>query len=173
MEVSTLTYNLGNLGFWMCSTGWFKLNCFRSHCSPIVGGNPLSGKNQKSSFWMPSCLIVPNLGDQRPARAVPASDQGTEKRGSLGWGNWRGQHYHNQPWQTALASQCGSKGSSFKWEARLVWIFFISIETVHHCVLWGNLILKVLGSRRHEVMSTKGRGKTPYDVRFHIPPWPR
>ena len=37
MEVSTLTYNLGNLGFWMCSTGWFKQNCFRSHCSPIVG----------------------------------------------------------------------------------------------------------------------------------------
>ena len=36
MEVSTLTYNLGNLGFWMCSTGWFKQNCFRSHCSPIV-----------------------------------------------------------------------------------------------------------------------------------------
>ena len=38
MEVSTLTYNLGNLGFWMCSTGWFKLNCFRSQCWPNVGG---------------------------------------------------------------------------------------------------------------------------------------
>ena len=36
MEVSTLTYNFGNLGFWICSTGWFKQNCFRSHCSPIV-----------------------------------------------------------------------------------------------------------------------------------------
>ena len=41
MEVSTLTYNLGNLGFWMCSTGWFKLNWFRSHCSPIVRPPPL------------------------------------------------------------------------------------------------------------------------------------
>ena len=38
MEVSTLTYNLGNLGFWMCSTGWFKQNCFRSQCWPNVGG---------------------------------------------------------------------------------------------------------------------------------------
>ena len=28
----------GHFGFWICSTGWFKQNCFRSHCSPIVGG---------------------------------------------------------------------------------------------------------------------------------------
>ena len=41
MEVSTLTYNFGNLGFWICSTGWFKQNCFRSHCSPIVGWGDL------------------------------------------------------------------------------------------------------------------------------------
>ena len=42
VEVSTLTHNLGNLGFWMCSTGGFKQNCFRSHCSPIVPPPPLT-----------------------------------------------------------------------------------------------------------------------------------
>ena len=59
MEVSTLTYNLGNLGFWMCSTGWFKQNCFRSHCSPIVPP-PLNGKNLLSSFPFTD-RIFPNL----------------------------------------------------------------------------------------------------------------
>ena len=38
VKVSTLTYNLGNFGVWMCSTGWFKKNCFRSQCWPNVGG---------------------------------------------------------------------------------------------------------------------------------------
>ena len=53
VEVSTLTYNLGNFGFWMCSTGWFKQNCFRSHCSPIVGGSTPNGKNHlKFPFWL-------------------------------------------------------------------------------------------------------------------------
>ena len=36
LKVSTLTYNLGNFGFWMCSTGWFKQNCFRRKCWPNV-----------------------------------------------------------------------------------------------------------------------------------------
>ena len=40
VEVSTLTYNLCNFGFWMCSTGWFKQNCFRSQCWPNVAGGP-------------------------------------------------------------------------------------------------------------------------------------
>ena len=44
-EVSTLTYNLSNLGFRMCSTGWFKQNCFRSHCSPIVGPLPANAQS--------------------------------------------------------------------------------------------------------------------------------
>ena len=57
MEVSTLTYNLGNLGFWMCSTGWFKLNCFRSHCSPIVGGGSGCPPKMMTSF-MNSPLIL-------------------------------------------------------------------------------------------------------------------
>ena len=53
VEVSTLTYNLGNFGFWMCSTGWFKQNCFRSHCSPIVGGSTPNGKyHLKFLFWL-------------------------------------------------------------------------------------------------------------------------
>ena len=33
----------GHFGFWICSTGWFKQNCFRSHCSPIVGGGGWGG----------------------------------------------------------------------------------------------------------------------------------
>ena len=42
----------GHFGFWICSTGWFKQNCFRSPCSPIVGGGyPLNGKNPLNSFW--------------------------------------------------------------------------------------------------------------------------
>ena len=51
MEDSTLTYNLGNLGFWMCSTGWFKQNCFRSHCSPIVPSSPPLNTIKKLHSW--------------------------------------------------------------------------------------------------------------------------
>ena len=56
MEDSTLTYNLGNLGFWMCSTGWIKQNCFRSHCSPIVP--PPCTENVKRVFGIVPLLVL-------------------------------------------------------------------------------------------------------------------
>ena len=64
MEVSTLTYNLGNLGFWMCSTGWFKQNCFRSHFSPIVPPPLIFGDfycNFSKNPCLKPCIRVQNL----------------------------------------------------------------------------------------------------------------
>ena len=55
VEVFTLTHNLG---FWMCSTGWFKLNCFRSQCSPTVRGRPQNKSGWVGSFaGSPLCCV--------------------------------------------------------------------------------------------------------------------
>ena len=55
----------GHFGFWICSTGWFKQNCFRSHCSPIV---PPSGQIGLNSYFytfafvnnqpLPPCWLI-------------------------------------------------------------------------------------------------------------------
>ena len=78
MEVSTLTYNFGNLGFWICSTGWFKQNCFRSHCSPIVEGSTKSTKQHfitlsTWSFWanMQSSLFTTYLANWASHAPIP------------------------------------------------------------------------------------------------------
>ena len=49
------TYNLANLGFWMCSTGWLELNCFRSQCSPTVPPHP---PNQVMTSFRKSHLLI-------------------------------------------------------------------------------------------------------------------
>ena len=68
MEVSTLTYNLGNLGFWMCSTGWFKQNCFRSQCWPNVGrgGKVIWTKSKRTAdFFRETVPHDKIINDQR------------------------------------------------------------------------------------------------------------
>ena len=42
----------------MCSTGWFKQNCFRSHCSPIVGGG---GGHLQTPCWAITDFDSPDI----------------------------------------------------------------------------------------------------------------
>ena len=41
----------------MCSTGWFKQNCFRSHCSPIVRPPPPAA----ATLWPCNCQDLAEL----------------------------------------------------------------------------------------------------------------
>ena len=59
----------------MCSTGWFKLNWFRSHCSPIVGGGSLGTPKSDYVICARPLIALTSMNLQRDFQWILSSLQ--------------------------------------------------------------------------------------------------